>query len=278
MTEKQARFSWRGWTTFVITISFIVDTISGIILYVAPHGRIANWTGWTIWGLDKDAWAAIHTIFGYLLLIIAGVHLYYNWKMFMHFIWSKIRKALNLRWELITATLLCLFVFLGTLWNIPPFSTTMSVGESLKESWEESKAATPIAQGEQLSLQDFATKIQVPVDQLLDSLRSEGYEVENAEQTLEEIAEQNNTSPDKLYEAMKSGEVQPPLPTTTEGSGLGRKTLEAISAEQGLSIDEVLSRLKQKGISAQPGDKLKDVASEHEKSALEIQNIITGKD
>ena len=278
MADKQIRFSWRGWTTFVITISFIVDTISGIILYIAPHGRIANWTGWTIWGLDKDAWAAIHTIFGYLLLIIAGVHLYYNWKMFMHFIWSKIRKALNLRWELITATLLCLFVFLGTIWNIPPFSTTMSVGESLKESWEESKAGTPIAQGEQLSLQDFATKIQVPVDQLLDSLRSEGYEVENAEQTLEEIAEQNNTSPDKLYEAMKSGDVQPTLPRTTQGSGLGRKTLEAISAEQGLSIDEVLSRLKQKGISAQPGDKLKDVASEHEKSALEIQNIITGKE
>ena len=278
MTEKQQIFSWRGWTTFVITISFIVDTISGIILYIAPPGRIANWTNWTVWGLNREEWAAIHTIFGYLLLIIAGVHLYYNWKMFMHFIWSKIRKALNLRWELISATLLCLFVFLGTLWDIPPFSTTMNVGETLKDSWAESKVDVPIAHAELMSLRDFAEKIQVPPDELLNSLNLKGYTVKNTEQTLGEIAEQNNTSPDKLYEAMKSGEAQPTLPKTIEGSGLGRKTLETISAEQGLSIDEVLSRLKQKGISAQPGDKLKDVANEHEKSAVEIYNIITGQE
>jgi hypothetical protein len=278
MTDKQQMFSWRGWTTFVITISFIVDTISGIILYIAPPGRIANWTNWTIWGLDKDEWAAIHTIFGYLLLIIAGVHLYYNWKMFMNFIWNKIRKALNRRWELITATLLCLFVFLGTLWNIPPFSNTMSIGQTLKDSWAESKVEVPIVHAELMSLSDFAEKIQVPPDELLSSLNSKGYTVQNTEQTLGEIAEQNNTSPDKLYEAMKSGEIQPTLPKTIEGSGLGRKTLEAISAEQGLSIDEVLSRLKQKGIRAQPGDRLKDVAEEHEKSALEIHNIITGQE
>jgi hypothetical protein len=278
MTDKQQMFSWRGWTTFVITISFIVDTISGIILYIAPPGRIANWTNWTIWGLDKDEWAAIHTIFGYLLLIIAGVHLYYNWKMFMNFIWNKIRKALNRRWELITATLLCLFVFLGTLWNIPPFSNTMSIGQTLKDSWAESKVEVPIVHAELMSLSDFAEKIQVPPDELLSSLNSKGYTVQNTEQTLGEIAEQNNTSPDKLYEAMKSGEVQPTLPKTIEGSGLGRKTLETISAEQGLSIDEVLSRLRQKGISAQPGDRLKDVAEKHEKFALEIHNIITGQE
>ena len=278
MTEKQDRFSWRGWTTFVVTISFIVDTISGIILYIAPPGRIANWTNWTVWGLSKEEWGAIHTIFGYLLLIIVGVHLYYNWKMFMHFIWSKIRKALNLRWELITATLLCLFVFLGTLWDIPPFSTTMGVGESLKESWAESKVDVPVAHAELMSLRDFAEKIQVPPDELLSSLNSRGYTVKNTEQTLNELAEQNNTSPDKLYEAMTSGEVKPTLPKTIEGSGLGRKTLETISAEQGLSIDEVLSRLKQKGISAQPGDRLKDVANKHEKSPLELLNIITGQE
>ena len=278
MTNKQKMFNWRGWTTFVVTISFVADTISGIILYIAPPGRIANWTNWTVWGLSKEDWGAIHTIFGYILLIVVGVHLYYNWKMFMNFIWSKMRKVLNLRWELITATLLCLFVFLGTLWDIPPFSTTMHVGETLKESWAESKAETPIAHRELLSLQDFASQIQVPVHQLLDLLKSEGYKIRDTQQTLGEIAGQNNTSPDKLYEAIKSGEVQPTLPKTIGGSGLGRKTLDTISSEQGLSINEALSRLKQKGISAQPGDKLKDVANKHGKSALEIHNIITGKE
>lgn len=111
MSDMKSGFNWRGWTTFVVTISFIVDTVSGIILYIAPPGRIANWTNWSVWGLNKEAWGAIHTIFGYILLIIVAIHLYFNWKIFLNFIWSKLRNALNLKWELTGATLLCLIIF-----------------------------------------------------------------------------------------------------------------------------------------------------------------------
>ena len=276
--KKNKKFSWRGWTTFVVTISFIVDTISGIILYISPPGRVANWTNWTVWGLNKGEWEAIHTIFGYILLIIVGIHLYYNWKVFWNFIWSKIRKALNLKWELITATILCIFLFFGTLWNIPPFSSTMDLGEHFKESWEEAKADTPIPHAELLSLREFADKIKVPVDQLVSALKSNGYRVKNEQQTLGEIAKENGTSPDKLYEAIKSEGVKPAVPDTIEGTGMGRKTIEAICSERGLSLDDVLARLKQKGIEASPKDKLKDVAGKLGKTPMEIFSIIEGKE
>ena len=278
MKDGQKMFSWRGWTTFVVTISFVVDTISGIILYIAPPGRIANWTNWTVWGLSKEEWGAIHTIFGYLLLIIVGVHLYYNWSMFMNFIWSKIRKALNRRWELLTAALLCLIVFLGSLWSIPPFSTTMNLGDRLKNSWAESKADVPIAHAELMSLRDFAEKIQVPLDELLGSLNSRGYTVKNTEQTLGEIAKENNTSPDKLYEAMKSGGVKPSIPKMLDGSGLGQKTIERVCSEQGISLQEAVSRLKQKGINAPPDNTLKQVASKHGKTPIELYKIMAGEE
>ena len=113
MKTQGKKYSWRGWTTFVTAIAFIVDLISGIILYIAPPGRVANWTNWQVWGLSKDQWGAIHTIFGYVLLFIIAVHIYYNWKMLWNFIWSKIRKALNLRKELVGAALICLIVFMG---------------------------------------------------------------------------------------------------------------------------------------------------------------------
>ena len=279
MEDKKKRFNWRGWTTFVAIISFIVDTISGIILYIAPHGRVANWTNWNIWGLHKEEWAAIHTIFGYILLIIVGIHLYYNWKMFMSFIWSKIRKALNLKWELSAAILINLLLFVATLWNIPPFSTTMNLGEHFKESWEESKAiAAPVRQAQELSLQELAARMQTPVDQILSALRSKGLEVKNAQQTLEEIAKENRTSPDKLYEAMTSEGVKPSVPETIEGTGVGRKTLEIISSEKGLSLDEVLSRLKEKGIEAKAGDKIRDISGRYDKTPMEIFAIIEGKE
>ena len=279
MAKNRKRFNWRGWTTFVVIIAFIVDTISGIILYIAPHGRVANWTNWNIWGLNKEEWAAIHTIFGYILLIIVGIHLYYNWKMFMSFIWSKIRKVLNLKWELSAAILINLLLFVATLWNIPPFSTTMSLGERFKESWKESKAiAAPVRQAQELSLQEFAARIQTPVDQILSALKSKGFAVKNAQQTLEEIAKENRTSPDKLYEAMTSEGVKPSAPQAIEGTGLGRKTLDTICSEKDLSIDEVLSRLKEKGIEAKASDRIRDIAGRYEKTPMEIFAILEGKE
>ena len=84
---------------------------------------------------------------------------YYNWKIFLNFIWNRIKKAINLKWEIFFATMVCLFIFLGTLWNIPPFSSTMELGDYFKASWEESKVETPIAHGELLRLEEFAEKI-----------------------------------------------------------------------------------------------------------------------
>jgi len=278
MTEKKKTFSWRGWTTFVTTISFIVDTLSGIILYIAPPGRIANWTDWNIWGLGREQWVAIHTIFGYVVFFIVALHLYYNWKMFWNFIWSKIRKALNLKWEMGWAILICLFIFLGTLWDIPPFSSTMNLGNYFKDSWEESKVETPIAHGEILSLKEFAEKTNVPVEELLDALKAKGYKVKNVQQTVGEIAKENGVAPSKLYEDMKSGGVKPDVPKLGEGSGMGRKSVEGICSEAGLSLDEALARLKQKGINAKPKDTLKEIATKAKKTPMDIYNIIAGKE
>ena len=277
MKEKRKGFSWRGWTTFVVTISFVVDTVSGIILYIAPPGRIANWTNWRIWGLDKEDWGAIHTIFGYVLLIIVALHLYYNWKIFLNFIWNKIKKAINLRWELLFATIICLLIFLGTLWHIPPFSSTMELGDYFKASWKESKVDTPMAHGELLSLEEFAEKIKVPAAEIYSTLKSKGYKVTSLKHTLGEIAEENHTSPDTLYEAMKSEGIRPVEPKTPEGSGLGKKTLKIICREQGISIDDTLSMLEQRGIDAKPDDRLKDIAGRIGISPMEVLTMIQGK-
>ena len=275
MAEKRKPFSWRGWTTFVVTISFIVDTVSGIILYIAPPGRIANWTNWTVWGLTKEAWSAIHTIFGYVLLLIVALHLYYNWKIFLGFLWSKLRRALNLKWELLAATLVCLIIFLGTIWEIPPFSSTMELGEYFKEGWEESKTDVPIAHAELLSLEKFAQEIDVPLEQIVKILKGKGYQVDNTQQTLGELAEKNKTSPDKLYEDIKSGGAKPNIPETIEGSGLGKKTLEKICLERNLSLEQVLAKLKEKGVEAKPDDKLKDVANKLGMTPIDIFNLLT---
>lgn len=278
MAKKNKKFSWRGWTTFFVTISFIVDTLSGIILYIAPPGRVANWTNWKVWGMSKGEWEAIHTIFGYVLLIIVAVHLYYNWKVFWNWIWSKIRKAVNLKWELLTSSIVCLLIFLGTLWNIPPFSSTMELGEYFKDSWEEAKADVPLAHAELLSLEEFASKTGLPLDQTIQAFKAKGYQVGDKKQTLREIAKVNGVSPAVLYEAVKAKGAEPKTQTYGSGSGMGRKTIKAVCAELGLPVDEAISRLEKKGITASSGDRFKDIASKAGKTPMDILNIIQGQE
>ena len=45
---KQSRFNWRGFFSLLLFGSFSLLAFSGIILYVTPKGRVANWTGWTL--------------------------------------------------------------------------------------------------------------------------------------------------------------------------------------------------------------------------------------
>ncbi|MBN1382696.1 MAG: DUF4405 domain-containing protein [Deltaproteobacteria bacterium] len=134
--DMKKSFNWRGLVTFTLIMGILVETVSGIVLYITPLGRFANWTNWAFWGLDKQEWIAIHTIFGYLLLIIIGLHLYFNRRVVARFIWSKIHRSLNLKREFIAALALIVFVFAGTLGNIPPFSSMMDLGREAKLSWE----------------------------------------------------------------------------------------------------------------------------------------------
>ena len=93
-----------------------------------------------------------------------------------------------------------------------------------------------------------------------------------------DIAKENRTSPDKLYEAIKTGDTKPTIPETIKGLGIGRKTLKDICDERGFSLGDLLARLEQKGVKANPSDKLKDIASKLEITPIDVYAIIEGKE
>ena len=125
---------------------------------------------------------------------------------------------------------------------------------------------------------EFAKKINVPMDQIQNSLKAAGYKVKDPRQTLGEIAEENGIPPNKLYEAIKAGGAKPVVPETIKGSGLGRKTLKAISTEKGIPIESMIRKLKQKGIDAKPKDQLKAIAGKYGKTPHDIFEIISAKE
>lgn len=54
MSERP--FHTRGFISLLTFASFILMSVTGIVLYTAPQGRIAYWVAWTFWGLEKPQW------------------------------------------------------------------------------------------------------------------------------------------------------------------------------------------------------------------------------
>ncbi|MFP7753178.1 DUF4405 domain-containing protein [Thermodesulfobacteriota bacterium B35] len=40
-------------TSMTMLVSFVLLSVTSIVLYIVPHGRVAYWADWHLWGLSK---------------------------------------------------------------------------------------------------------------------------------------------------------------------------------------------------------------------------------
>ncbi|MEN8155102.1 MAG: DUF4405 domain-containing protein, partial [Acidobacteriota bacterium] len=121
---KNKSFDYRSFVSFGMLFSFIIMTLTGIVLYITPPGRVAKWVTWTFFGLEKDEWQAVHTIFSYLFLILSIFHIFFmNWKTIKLYIKKKTKKGINRKKELYASIVLTLIFFAGTVIKVPPFQS-----------------------------------------------------------------------------------------------------------------------------------------------------------
>ncbi|MBS3945958.1 MAG: DUF4405 domain-containing protein [Melioribacter sp.] len=269
------KFSWRGFISLYITLSFIIMAISGIILYFSPPGRVANWSYWRFLGLLKSQWQAIHTIFTFLFIVAAGFHLFFNWKPFIAYLKTKFESNVKLRNEFTISSIVVILIFAMTIYDFVPFKNVMDFGEELKASWSTEKTEPPIPHAEDLTLTEFAKTINVSVEEIKNSLSSKGIIIQDENITIKELASKNNISPNEIYTKLRSGNKQQNQ-VAGEGRGYGRKTLAEISAENNLNIDKVITNLKSHGIDAVANDKLKDIAMRNNLLPVDVANKALG--
>ena len=269
------KFSWRSFISFGLFFYFIIILFSGVILYIAPPGRIANWTDWELIGLTKSQWQTMHTNFTFLFAILSILHLFtINWKTFWSYIKSKARNGLNKKREFYSATILTVIIFLGVVFTFPPFSSVMALGENFKEGWETENDTPPTPHAEEFTIAHLATEIlKVDEKDILHKLDKLGIEVESNEQTLKELARQVDLSPQEIFSKLSPSSenagrrIQP-------GSGLGRKSLQLVANENNIPLDEILTLLKQEGIEATGDDIMKDLANSYDRTPAEILSIL----
>ncbi|MBE7502756.1 MAG: DUF4405 domain-containing protein [Verrucomicrobiales bacterium] len=77
---KPRVFVWRTFTSVLLAACFLGALVSGSVLFLAPPGRIANWTQWTVGGVTKHEWAALHVSFSAVFLVGVILHVFFNWR------------------------------------------------------------------------------------------------------------------------------------------------------------------------------------------------------
>jgi len=287
---KRKLFAWRALTSVLIAASFLILVFSGIMLFVSPPGRIANWTNWNILGLRKQEWISLHIAFSALFLVVVMAHVFFNWRPLLNYFKDRVSRRLGFRWEWVAALAICVLVYGGTRTNVPPFSSLLAFNERVKESWDEPRQRAPIPHAELLTLADLAQKAGVDLSTATNRLRSQGIEGISPEIIVQQLADQNQRSSQQIYEALVAsvrnegghGKGDGRGPGFGEGGGkeggTGWKTLSQFCADEGIEIKDTLTRLEAKGLKVTADETLREIAVNNGYSRpYEILEVIRAK-
>ena len=284
---NQSKWSGRAFTSLCSLVSFILLCLTGIILYIEPHGRVAYWTKWHLMGLEKDQWGNIHIYSGLLFLVAGGFHLYYNWKPLLKYLSGKVETALRYKRELVISSIVFIWIVVSGIGSLPPLVYVSDLGETIKTSWVTSpELEPPFGHAELVSLQTFCKKQRIPLDQAMQALRQAGFTVDSPKRTLAEIGDSKQTSGMGVYAVIQNLETKPQamqpggkwtaekVEESFAGTGMGNKTVGQIIKEMDLDPTVVYQRLKDKNIEAKDDDRFKSLAGENNTTPIKIMTII----
>ena len=248
--------------------------VSGVILYISPPGRVANWTDWRMIGLTKRGWQNQHIIFGFAFLILSLFHLFFiNWKAFFSYLKSKTNEGLKSPAELFTIIILSCLFGVGTYYGIQPFSAVIKFGDTISDSWEQREKQAPIPHAELMTLIRLAEQPGLGGDPaaLKAKLEKAGLKVVSQDQTLAEIATLNGKTAEQVYAFIAPAKTER---HKIQGQGFGKKTLQEIADEGGVSATSLQLALRQKGIEAKLDSPIKSVAENNKIEMNELRQIL----
>ena len=266
-------------TSLAILFIAVIITYTGVVLYFAPPGRVANWSDWHFLGLNREETIAQHTLFSYLFVALGILHTLYNWKPLVGYLKNKSRGAARVNGNLVAALVLTALVAVGTQWGWTPFGEVMTLGEYLKGTWEQSLGSAPYAHAERDTLAQFSQKTGVSLAQSTEALEAAGIEAREDE-ALEDLAERYQTTPQRLFTLMApqpggtpsaTGSSPAQIPAVAAevdevalervfGSSLGKRTVVELAPKANLSTEQALALLAVQGVRAESAQTLKAIA------------------
>lgn len=276
----------RGLTSFFTLFGFLIMSITGLVLYVVPAGRVAYWTNWEFLGLTKTHWGNIHILSSILFIVAGAFHIYFNWKPLMNYFKRRVQTGIKFRREMLIAAIISVWMVFSAIVPIPPLSYLLDFNGWLKEVWVvQDDYEPPFGHAELLSLKTFSKKMEIDLNKAAAELKANGIVFQSPDETLEEIGKNNNIAPMNLYLMIKKFEPQPEpeklsayTPESIEvefaGTGIGNKTISSICEKLGLDKTVAVSRLTSAGVPSDLEQTVKSTANAAGTEAIEIMKVL----
>ena len=293
MKEKPVLYL-RSFTAFMVTAAFTVMVVTGIVLFVVPKGRIANWVDWSLLGLGKEAWGDIHIVFGLVFLIAGIAHLYpFNWKPFKHYLAERVAGRIDLkrpRREVVVALVVTGLLLAGGIAAVPPFDSLYELNDAAKQAWVTSpEYEPPFGHAEELPLSSLARKTNMDLDRAMAELKARGIRFDGPRDRLDRIAHANGLSAMDVYMLIRPFERKPEkitfaahTPETIEeefeGAGVGRRTMAEICGNAGVDLATARARLIAAGIEAGDRETMRSVADRYDMAPIDVLKTMLIKD
>lgn len=279
---KSGKWNGRSLASLMTAAGFLVMTLSGIVAFVVPHGRIAYWTDWRFWGLTKTNWGDVHIIGCVLFLIAGGFHVYFNWRPLTGYLLDRVKGRIKFTRELAVTLLVTVWVLVGAIYRIPPLRYIADLSDLAKESWVSREYEPPFGRAELLDLNSFCKKQEIPIEQAFAELQARKIAVSNPKDSIAEIAKNNGKSPLQLYMVLKPLEGKAASLSTAAaitpeqveerfaGSGIGRKTVGEVIVSMKVDGVAVRRRLTVLNIDAKEDEPLKQAAERNGVGPIEL--------
>lgn len=270
--------SLRRIVSLTLFLAVALMLTSSIVLFIVPQGRIAYWGDWMLWGLTKTQWGNMHTNAGFLMLIAAFFHVYYNWRPVTSYMKNKARDFKLFTPNFNVALGVTAFVAVFTVMEIPPLAWIQTMGDKIKDNGALSMGEPPYGHAEESGLRIFLRNVGLDKDEAKANLAAAGIEVTDPDVVIADLAHDNNMSPQALFEIMMGPEDQrptdsKPIPTSMP-MGSGRLTLADFCETYNRDVAEAVKILAEAGVTADPSHTLKDIAAEHEIEALDLLDTL----
>jgi hypothetical protein len=207
VAAPRRRFSLRGFTSLLLTLSFGAMCFSGVLLFLTPRGRVANWTDWSLLGLGKHEWGAVHVNNSVLFVAIAVFHLVLNWSIFTSYLKKKTVSGFSMKRELALAAVVAAICVAGPIYDVPPFSSLMALNHDIKDYWEDqtqqAEETPPVPHAEELTLAELATEIGLTAEQVTSALDEEQYEAGDSSLSIAQVAAQKDVAPSVVFAVIR---------------------------------------------------------------------------